>query len=290
MKNKSLAALLVLLLLFGIAVGAQAESAEGTVFTSGDWSYRVRSDGNLEIVKWNGKESELVIPETIDGKKVAAIGDYAFRWCRSLTSITIPDSVTSIGDYAFWGCGSLTSVTIPDSVTSIGGNPFVGCDALQIDISPDHPTLALIDNALFYKPEKRLVTYLESSKAETYTIPQGILSIGDAAFGLCDSLTSITIPDSVTSIGDAAFGGCGSLTSITIPDGVTSIGDYAFYRCRNLTSVTIPGSVTSIGDDAFFDCHDTLQLIVDRDSYAKEYAKENNLSYNYPDALDWLAP
>ena len=267
MKRKSLAVLVVLLLVFGMAVGVQAENAEDAVFISGNWRYRVRSDGNLEIAKWNGKESELVIPETIDGKKVVAIGDRAF-----------------------WGCYSLTSIKIPDSVTSIGGNPFVGCDALQIDISPDHPTIALIDNALFYKPEKRLVTYLESSKAETYTIPQGILSIGDAAFGLCDSLTSITIPDSVTSIGDAAFGLCDSLTSITIPDSVTSIGDYAFYRCRNLTSVTIPGSVTSIGDDAFFDCPDTLQLIVDRDSYAKEYAKENNLSYNYPDALDWLAP
>lgn len=69
MKNKSLAALFVLLLLFGIAVGAQAESAEGTVFTSGDWSYRVRSDGSLEIAKWKGEESELVIPATIDGKR-----------------------------------------------------------------------------------------------------------------------------------------------------------------------------------------------------------------------------
>ena len=286
MKNKALVVWVIALLLFGMAVGAQAESAENALFSSGDWSYRVRSDGSLEIAKWKGEESELVIPATIDGKKVVAIGDRAF-----------------------WGCYSLTSIKIPDSVTSIGGNPFVGYDALQIDISPDHPTIALIDNALFYKPEKRLVTYLESSKAETYTIPQGILSIGDGAFGLCDSLTSVTIPDSVTSIGDyafedcdsltsitipgsvtsigdEAFWGCGSLTSITIPDSVASIGDSAFYRCRNLTSVTIPGSVTSIGDDAFFDCPDTLQLIVDRDSYAKEYAKENNLSYNYPDALD----
>ena len=305
--------LVVLLLVFGMAVGVQAESAEDAVFTSGNWRYRVRSDGNLEIAGWNRKESDLVIPAAIDGKKVVAIGDLAFLGCYSLTSITIPDSVTSIGDLAFlgcdsltsitipdsvtsigdsafWWCRSLTSVTIPDSVTSIGRNPFAGCDALQIDISPDHPTLALIDNALFYKPEKRLVTYLESSKAETYTIPQGILSIGDYAFGDCDSLTSVTIPDSVTSIGDRAFYWCDSLTSITIPDSVTSIGDSAFEDCYSLTSITIPGSVTSIGDDAFFGCPDTLQLIVDRDSYAKEYAKENNLSYNYPDALDWLAP
>ena len=107
MKNKALVVWVIALLLFGMAVGAQAESAENALFSSGDWSYRVRSDGSLEIAKWKGEESELVIPATIDGKKVVAIGDRAF-----------------------WGCYSLTSIKIPDSVTSIGGNPFVGCDAL----------------------------------------------------------------------------------------------------------------------------------------------------------------
>ena len=38
--------------------------------------------------------------------------------CSSLTSVTIPNSVTSIGEYAFNGCSSLTSVTIPNRVTS----------------------------------------------------------------------------------------------------------------------------------------------------------------------------
>ena len=50
--------------------------------------------------------------------------------CTSLTSVTIPNSVTSIGDSAFSGCTSLTSVTIPDSVTSIGDGAFVGCTSL----------------------------------------------------------------------------------------------------------------------------------------------------------------
>ena len=307
MKNKSLAALLVLLLLFGIAVGAQTESAEGTVFTSGDWSYRVRSDGNLEITEWTGKENDLVIPATIDGKKVVAIGNDAFSEEFYLASVTIPDGVTGIGDFAFQDCWSLSCVTIPDSVVSIGINPFL-FDVLQINISPSHPVLALIDNALINKPEKRLIAYLKSSKSKTYNIPQGILSIGEQAFCGCNlasitipdsitsigpdaflgcaSLTSITIPDSVTSIGDYAFGGCGSLTSVIIPDSVTSIGNGTFYGCTSLTSAIISNSVTNIGTDAFLGCSDTFQLTVARDSYAKEYAEENHLSYTYADALD----
>ena len=80
-----------------------------------------------------------------------------------------------------------------------------------------------------------------------------IASIGDRAFGGCESLTSITIPGSVTSIGERAFGGCKSLTSITIPDSVTSIGDRAFDGCESLTSITIPVT-TSIGPNAFERC------------------------------------
>ena len=78
-------------------------------------------------------------------------------------------------------------------------------------------------------------------------------SIGNFAFPH-SSLTSITIPDGVTSIGYAAFNECYGLTSITIPDSVTSIGDYAFYWCDSITSITIPDSVISIGDRAFQDC------------------------------------
>ena len=225
---------------FDTTTGVQTESAEDTIFSSGDWSCRVRSDGNLEIVEWMGKESELVIPATIDGKKVVAIGDGAFSRCYGLTS-----------------------VTIPDSITSIGANPFAGCDALRrLKISPDHPTFALIDNALFYKPEKRLVAYLSSGNAKVYTIPQGILSIGNEAFYGCDNLTSITVPDSITSIGDSAFSWCDNLAKITIPDNITSIGNGVFEGCASLTNIKIPDSVTSIGDSAFNECANLTNITI----------------------------
>ena len=82
-----------------------------------------------------------------------------------------------------------------------------------------------------------------------------VCSIGNNAFTLCRSLTSINIPDSVTSIGDSAFSSCASLTSINIPNSVTSIGVRAFCNCRRLLSITIPNSVTNIGWYAFYKCN-----------------------------------
>ena len=240
-------------------------------------------------------------------------GKLRFLQVRKPAPYYIPDGVTSIGDHAFSKCTNLTRVIIPDSVASIGEALFVECEALQIDISPDHPTLALIDNALIYKPENRLVAYLNGGVSEAYAIPQGILNIGDSAFYNCDSLTGITIPDSVTHIGHNAFSGCASLTDVIIPTSVTCIGPDAFWGCSSLTSVTIPDSVVDIGAFAFYGCAslsrltipasvtrigsyafdiypNKIQLTVARDSYAKEYAEENHLSYTYADALDWLAP
>ena len=147
------------------------------------------------------------------------ISDDAFNHCSSLTSITIPNSVTSIGNTAFEGCESLTSIIIPNSVTSIGVNVFYLCSSLT-----------------------------------SIDIPSSVTSIGDGAFSDCSGLTSITIPNSVISIGDSAFNFCSSLTSITIPNSVTSIGDSAFFECTSLTSIDIPSSVTSIGDYAFYNC------------------------------------
>ena len=208
---------------------------------------------------------------------VISIGDSAFSCCKSLTSITIPDSVTSIGDSAFSDCDSLTSITIPDFVTQIGVNPFVFCSSLKsIFVSPDHPYFAVIDDVLFRKADKTLISYPEGKASSTYTIPQGIISIGNGAFFDNSSLKSITIPDSVTSIGDWAFSSCDSLTSITIPDSVTSIGDNAFSSCDSLITVSIPDSVTSIGDWAFASC-DSLTTVSIPDSVT---AIGNNAFYS----------
>ena len=170
------------------------------------------------------------------------LAEFAFGGFSSLTSITIPNSVTSIGNYAFYDCSSLSSLTIPNSVTSIGNGAFEYCSLLRS---------VTIGNS---------VTSIGSSAFEgcsaltSITIPNSVTSIGNGAFEYCSLLRSVTIGNSVTSIEDEVFYNCSSLTSITIPNSVTSIGNYAFYNCSALTSITIPESVTSIGSNAFSNC------------------------------------
>ena len=188
---------------------------------------------------WDSETGKGVI--TFSGD-VTKIGDYAFRRCTSLTSVTIPDSVTTIGNYAFEDCASLTSVNIPDSVTSIGGSAFDQCTSLTSVIIPDSVTT--IGGCAFWN----------CASLTSVTIPDSVTTIGNAAFIYCASLTCVTIGNSVTRIEENAFFRCASLTSVTIGDSVKTIGDSAFYYCTSLTSVTIPDSVTSIGRAAFDDC------------------------------------
>ena len=214
----------------------------------------------------------------VDGKgviefdgDVTTIGDSAFEYCSSLTSVTIGDSVTTIGSYAFFDCESLTSVTIGDSVTTIENAAFADCSSLTSVIIPDSVT------TIGYS------AFRECSSLTSVTIPDSVTTIEESAFEDCRSLTSVTIGDSVTTIGNYTFRGCSSLqefngkfasedgrclmidgtlssfapaglTEYTIPDSVTTIGIYAFTYCSSLTSVTIPDSVTTIGNGAFFRC------------------------------------
>ena len=102
--------------------------------------YNYTNDGTELAVTYRGSSSfdyrgeysgNVVIPEEVTfmsrTRKVTCIGNYAFRDCSGLTSVTIGNSVTSIGDWAFSNCSELTSVTIPNSVTSIDDYAFSGC-------------------------------------------------------------------------------------------------------------------------------------------------------------------
>ena len=166
---------------------------------------REETDGKLSILDLSdakiveGGSNYIWGTDTSNDK----LGISAFEGCSSLTSLTIPSSVTSIGSVAFAYSG-LTSLTIPSGVTSIGESTFYGCSGLI-----------------------------------NLTIPSSVTSIGNQAFSGCSGLTSLTIPSGVTSIGEAAFSGCCGLTSLTIPSSVTSIDHNAFSGCSGLTSIYV---------------------------------------------------
>ena len=244
MEKKCFVALLMVVVMMCACWTWAVADEERETFTSGKYEYALLDDDTVEITSYYGNAEKLTIPDTLDGRKVTSIGDNrgsVFGLCKSLTSVTIPDSVTAIGNLAFTGCKSLTSITISDSVAQIGVNPFLSCSTLKsISVSPEQPYFATIDGVLFRKADKLLIAYPAGSKSSAYTIPQGITAIGDYAFSWCSSLTSVTIPDSVASIGNRAFLNCDSLTSIGIPDSVMQIGVNPFLSCSALKSISVP--------------------------------------------------
>lgn len=104
MKHKCLCSiLLILTMLCTCWTYSVAEDSPDT-FTSGDYEYIILNDGAVKITKYNGSAQELIIPDTLDGKKVTSIGNRAFSACHSLTSIFISDSVSQLDKLAFFGC------------------------------------------------------------------------------------------------------------------------------------------------------------------------------------------
>ncbi len=93
-----------------------------------------------------------------------------------------------------------------------------------------------------------------NSSLTSVTLSEGISSIEPYAFGGCTALTSVTLPSTLTSIGESAFNSCEALTAIQLPESLTSIGKEAFWYCTGLTSIMIPSGVTEIGANAFSDC------------------------------------
>ncbi len=247
--------------------------------TDDGFEYKINENNEITITGYTGSATDLEIPSKIDSYPVTSIGWGALSYCKSLTSVTIPNTVTYLKGYTFSGCSALTSVTIPnsityidvcafsncsslisitipDSVTGINHWVFMGCDSLtSIAVDENNPNYCSVDGVLFNKDKTEIVCHPAGKTNTTYTIPNSVTSIFYGAFGYCTQLTSVIIPDSVTSIGDYSFQSCKSLTSISIPYSVTNIGEHTFSWCEALTSVTIPDSVTSIGNEAFDGCY-----------------------------------
>lgn len=249
---------------------------------------------------------KVVIPEG-----AVSIGENAFLNCSNLTNVVIPDSVTNIEPLAFQHCHNLTSINIPKGVAYIenfilGGNIFIGCLELkEINVDSENANYTSIGGVLFNKDKTELVIYPVGIEDENYVIPNGVTSIHADAFDGCINLKSVEIPESMTSISksafsssqslidikipqsvvsidDYAFNECRSIRSIKIPESITSIGECAFKRCENLTIMEIPESVTNISEDAFLQCKN-LTLYVYNDSYAQNYAVENNIPFKVID-------
>ena len=228
----------------------------------------------VTITKYTGTESTVILPSTISSWPVTKVGEDALKDNTTITSVTIPDSVTEIGANAFAGCTNLTSVNYAgdwSNLTIQSGNPAVQDAAneqlFDFEFTPDNTAVIVIrykgtaaDVTIPSRYQGKPVTMIDhaafhnNSAVTSVTIPDSVTAIPDDAFGFCSQLTNISIPNSVTFIGFSAFNSCTSLKSITLPSSLSTIQSYAFYNCGNLKTIRIPVSVTSIGNCAFDVC------------------------------------
>ena len=199
-------------------------------------------------------KGKVVIPPTANGRIVAGIGYNAFKHQTQMESIVLPNTmvyigalafeecydlksvdlgnVMLIGEMAFCSCFSLKDLKIPESLVYCGYDAFSGCDI-------DHP----LYNSHYF-------LYFPQNYATTYSIPEGIETIGVSAFSLT-RIENVTFPKSLKRIEEHAFDGS-NLKSLNLPSSLTTIGKNAFCQCYDLTtSITIPSSVTEMGEYIF---------------------------------------
>ncbi|MCH5165964.1 MAG: leucine-rich repeat domain-containing protein [Clostridiales bacterium] len=254
---------------------AWSQTMEYSVNMPSGWGVRlINDDTEYEIGVVNKFDviGKFVIPERLpDGKPITQIAAKAFKNCKLLTSVIIPDTITKIENYAFSGCVNLTTVRMPSNLMVLNDGVFKGCEGLkEIKWSDD---LEEIGKSAF-----------EDCKSLTeIKMPHGVRIIKGNAFKGCSSLVEVRLPDMLDDFEYTVFMGCDLLSSITIneksdvykcdgnciirrsdnaviagcgasviPDYVTSIEENAFNNSV-LNKITIPSSVTYIGSFAFND-------------------------------------
>ena len=175
-----------------------------------DFGYTT-NNGTVTITQYQGPGGAVVIPSSINQLPVVALGNFVFAFVGSglkVTNIALPSTLTVIGEGGFDGCPNLATISVDTASTA-----FVS-----------------VDGVLFSKDQTALVAF-PNGRAGTYSIPDGVTTLGDYAFYFCSGLTGATIPNSVTNIGQWSFAGCGNLATVTVGNSVSSIGSLAFSWC-----------------------------------------------------------
>lgn len=155
-------------------------------FAASDFSYTLDANGNATITAYNGTESNLTIPNVIDGHAVSTIGAHAFDESRNSTNgsaiknLVISEGITIIDGWAFTGCENLESVKLPESLAKLDWQIFLGCAKLSnINIPKKLTTLG---NG-----------FLEQTAIKEITIPENIQKFIGSEFRLCKSLEKVYI-------------------------------------------------------------------------------------------------
>ncbi len=282
-------------------------------------------DGTVRITECDKSETEVVIPEEINGMPVTAIERNVFSGFTELTGVYIPDSVKTIENYTFSGCTNLTEVRlpegleripyscfgnceslsechIPDTVTSIDSYAFSGCTSLESVNIPDNLSYAG-DNAFLSTPwlsEQTDENNLAAAngvlfdghgfEGEDLVIPDGIKIICCNAFNGMENIKTVLLPDSITGIGNDAFNGCSNLNSVNLPDSLTEFGYGVFENCPLITEISIPEKIIHVSPSLFKGCTGLKEVRLPegvKEIFSNAFDGCENLELiNFPDSLE----
>ena len=267
------------------------------------------NETGVSITNYNATcGSKIVIPDTINNKKVTRIKSNAFK-DKKLEFVSIPSTVITIDSNAFTN-NKIENITIPDTVSdlnckafdsTVSSNRDMTCAATptscftyqEIDggieitdydatcgtdvVIPD--TINNLDVISITATEERtgdiaVPTGGFSRKGITSVIlPKKLTKISKNAF-YTNTLESIEIPDSVKEIGNSDFRS-NKITNIVIPDSITSIGMYAFAG-NQIETLTLGKGLTTIGNGAFYRNKLTSLVIPDNVNFIDTYAFSDN--------------
>lgn len=280
---------LILLMLLALPAAVQAQ-----------FNYTTNNN-TITISQYTGAGGNVIIPDFINGLKVATVGSAAFFQIAGLTAVTFGTNVTTIAANAVFQCPNITSVLIPASVTNIGQGPFIDCKSLTtISVNPSNSFYTNVSQVLFSKGQTSLLEF-PGGVGGAYTIPATVTNVGQAFIG--NSLTSISVNSGNTIYTNLNGVLCsknktqlisypgGAPGSYVVPTNITTIVSAAFEYSTGVTDVTIGTNVTSIGLFAFFDCANLNSLAVNATNafYSSTngvlFDKKKNLLIQYPSAL-----
>lgn len=226
----------------GVAAFKGCEAVTNVTFAQGIQLGKI----GKEVFSNNSSLTTITLPQS-----VTEIGDRAFYENYSLTSITFPSGLTSIGVSAFETCPELTTLPkFPSSLENIEDKAFLNTSVTAFTVSSANDYYTSEDGILYDIDKVSLVLYPAGRVSETLNIPETVSSIAKYAFAYAKNLKSIELPSGLTNINDSAFV-FSKLTSVTTLASNLAIAKYAFSNCLNLTTVDFKGAIASIGDYAF---------------------------------------
>jgi len=234
--------------MFSSETGASAQET----YTTDDFTYTLIDEySKVQILSYIGSDTDVVIPDRIDNKKVTSIADSAFRE-KSITSVVFGQYVESIGNYAFFSCQSLNKLDFSkSSVKTIGKYAFTVCKSLESIEFPD--SLESIGYGAFSAYTNGYRGSYVASSLKSVKFGSGLKSIADYAFYENRALNTVKFTGiALTSIGYQSFYNI-AITELDLSGADASIGTYAFYNCNSLETVKLSG-VKTIGQNAFYNC------------------------------------